>query len=182
MLSLRVQVCYKTLRHWGVAARAFVAGSASTHLALAMAQATERIGETFGIGLLHPGRAEEAVPRFVSRPARRHSCGSFPCLECGGGPRGDRRQDANPVPDARSTISAPGADHLRNPLCHARKPSRRRSRSLLSGPWMRWILGISFLSVAGWALLPDKYEGDDRGISRGRIPVNAQRFFPRRDW
>jgi hypothetical protein len=33
-----------------------------------MAQATERIGETFGIGLLHPGRAEGAVPRFVSRP------------------------------------------------------------------------------------------------------------------
>ena len=37
--------------------------------------------------------------------------------------------------------------------------------SLLSGPWMRWVLGISFLSVAVWALFPDKYEGDDRGIS-----------------
>jgi putative Ca2+/H+ antiporter (TMEM165/GDT1 family) len=23
--------------------------------------------------------------------------------------------------------------------------------SVLSGPWMRWILGISFLSVAAWA-------------------------------
>jgi len=38
--------------------------------------------------------------------------------------------------------------------------------SLFSGPWMRWVLGISFLSVAVWALFPDKYEGDDRGISR----------------
>lgn len=38
--------------------------------------------------------------------------------------------------------------------------------SLLSGPWMRWILGISFLSVAVWALLPDKYQGDDGGIRR----------------
>jgi putative Ca2+/H+ antiporter (TMEM165/GDT1 family) len=38
--------------------------------------------------------------------------------------------------------------------------------SLLSGPWMRWILGISFLSVAVWALFPDKYEGDDEGIRR----------------
>jgi len=38
--------------------------------------------------------------------------------------------------------------------------------SLLSGPWMRWILGISFLSVAVWALFPDKYEGDDNGTSR----------------
>ena len=31
---------------------------------------------------------------------------------------------------------------------------------------MRWILGISFLSVAVWALFPDKYEDDDKGISR----------------
>jgi putative Ca2+/H+ antiporter (TMEM165/GDT1 family) len=38
--------------------------------------------------------------------------------------------------------------------------------SLLSGPWMRRILGISFLSVAVWALFPDKYEGDDEGLSR----------------
>ena len=38
--------------------------------------------------------------------------------------------------------------------------------SLLSGAWMRWILGISFLSVAVWALFPDKYEGDDKGMNR----------------
>jgi putative Ca2+/H+ antiporter (TMEM165/GDT1 family) len=25
---------------------------------------------------------------------------------------------------------------------------------------MRWILGLSFLAVAVWALVPDKYEGD----------------------
>src|ERR1700730_10847678 len=128
-----------TLRHWGVAARAFVAGSASTHLALAMAQATERIGETIGIGLLHRGRAEEAVPRFVSRPAPWHHCGSFPRLECGGRPRGDRRQDANPVLDARRALSTPGADHLRDPLRHPRKPccsrpSRHGVRKLAQRP------------------------------------------------
>jgi Ca2+/H+ antiporter, TMEM165/GDT1 family len=39
--------------------------------------------------------------------------------------------------------------------------------SLLSGPWMRWILGLSFLSVAVWALFPDKYDGDANAISRG---------------
>ena len=32
---------------------------------------------------------------------------------------------------------------------------------------MRWILGLSFLSVAVWALFPDKYEGDANPISRG---------------
>jgi Ca2+/H+ antiporter, TMEM165/GDT1 family len=31
---------------------------------------------------------------------------------------------------------------------------------LADGPWLRWILGLSFLSVAVWALLPDKYEGN----------------------
>ena len=31
---------------------------------------------------------------------------------------------------------------------------------------MRWILGISFLSVAVWALFPDKYQGDDERIRR----------------
>jgi Ca2+/H+ antiporter, TMEM165/GDT1 family len=37
--------------------------------------------------------------------------------------------------------------------------------SLLAGPWMRWILGFSFLSVAVWALFPDMYEGDAKAIS-----------------
>ena len=31
---------------------------------------------------------------------------------------------------------------------------------------MRWILGLSLLSVAVWALFRDKYEGNDRLISR----------------
>jgi Ca2+/H+ antiporter, TMEM165/GDT1 family len=38
--------------------------------------------------------------------------------------------------------------------------------SLLAGPWMRWILGLSFLSVAVWALFPDKFEGDVKTVSR----------------
>ena len=37
--------------------------------------------------------------------------------------------------------------------------------NLLSGPWMRWILGLSFLSVAAWALFPDKYEGNSTASS-----------------
>ena len=31
---------------------------------------------------------------------------------------------------------------------------------------MRWILGISFLSVAVWALFPDKYEEREQAMSR----------------
>ena len=43
--------------------------------------------------------------------------------------------------------------------------------SLLGGVWMQWILGISFLSVAVWALFPDKYEG--RAEAAGRFGVFA---------
>lgn len=33
--------------------------------------------------------------------------------------------------------------------------------SLLTGAWMRWILGTSFLAVAVWALFPDKCSSED---------------------
>jgi putative Ca2+/H+ antiporter (TMEM165/GDT1 family) len=50
--------------------------------------------------------------------------------------------------------------------------------SLLSGQWMRWILGLSFLSVAVWALFPDKYEGNDKAISRaGAFTATLVAFF-----
>lgn len=49
---------------------------------------------------------------------------------------------------------------------------------LLNGSWMRWILGLSFLSVAVWALFPDRYEGGDRAISRsGAFTAALCAFF-----
>ena len=49
---------------------------------------------------------------------------------------------------------------------------------VLSGPGMRWILGLSFLSVAVWALFPDKYEAGDRAISRsGAFSATLCAFF-----
>jgi putative Ca2+/H+ antiporter (TMEM165/GDT1 family) len=44
---------------------------------------------------------------------------------------------------------------------------------LLNGSWMRWILGLSFLSVAVWALFPDKHEGDFKTISRSGAFVST---------
>src|SRR5262249_12818138 len=32
---------------------------------------------------------------------------------------------------------------------------------LLQGPWFRWILGASFLAVAAWTLIPDKFDEDE---------------------
>jgi putative Ca2+/H+ antiporter (TMEM165/GDT1 family) len=50
--------------------------------------------------------------------------------------------------------------------------------ALLNGPAMRWILGLSFLSVGVWALRPDKYEGSDRAISRsGAFVATLCAFF-----
>jgi putative Ca2+/H+ antiporter (TMEM165/GDT1 family) len=49
---------------------------------------------------------------------------------------------------------------------------------VLGGPWMRWILGLSFLSVAIWALIPDKYEVANRAISRsGAFSATLCAFF-----
>jgi putative Ca2+/H+ antiporter (TMEM165/GDT1 family) len=49
---------------------------------------------------------------------------------------------------------------------------------VLSGPWMRWILGLSFLSVAFWALFPDKYQGSGRDVSRwGAFIATLCAFF-----
>ena len=50
--------------------------------------------------------------------------------------------------------------------------------NFLAGPWMRWILGISFLSVAVWALFPDKYEEKAEGVSQsGAFVATLIAFF-----
>ena len=38
--------------------------------------------------------------------------------------------------------------------------------ALLQGPWMRWVLGLAFLAFAGWALIPDTFEEDERPKER----------------
>lgn len=50
--------------------------------------------------------------------------------------------------------------------------------SFLAGPWMHWILGVSFLSVAVWALFPDNCEKDIEAISRwGAFSSTLVAFF-----
>ena len=44
---------------------------------------------------------------------------------------------------------------------------------LLKGPSLRWFLGLSFLSVAVWALFPDKYQGNDKAIGRSSAFVTT---------
>jgi Ca2+/H+ antiporter, TMEM165/GDT1 family len=50
--------------------------------------------------------------------------------------------------------------------------------SLLTGPWMRWLLGLSFVSVGVWALFPDRYDGDDlRASHAGAFATTVVAFF-----
>jgi putative Ca2+/H+ antiporter (TMEM165/GDT1 family) len=50
--------------------------------------------------------------------------------------------------------------------------------SLLAGRWLRWILGLSFLTVAVRALFPDRYEGDEKRTTRsGAFTSTLIAFF-----
>ena len=38
------------------------------------------------------------------------------------------------------------------------------------GPqWMRWILAVTFIAMAGWALIPDKLESSDERLRAGSV-------------
>ena len=137
-----------------------------------MAQTTGRFGETFGIGSLWPGRAAGAVPKCTCRPTPiaslwKHS--SSRLLVVGLAEIGDKTQILSlmlaarfqrPVPIIFGILFATLANHAAAGLAGT------LFGSWLAGPAMRWILGLSFLSVAVWALFPDKFEGDDKTITR----------------
>ena len=41
--------------------------------------------------------------------------------------------------------------------------------ALLSGPWMKWVLGLAFIGFGVWALIPDKFEDGDRPKDRAGV-------------
>jgi putative Ca2+/H+ antiporter (TMEM165/GDT1 family) len=48
----------------------------------------------------------------------------------------------------------------------------------LDGPWMQWALGASFISVAIWALFPDRYEAKNENVRRfGAFVSSLIAFF-----
>jgi len=50
--------------------------------------------------------------------------------------------------------------------------------NFLIGRWMHWVLGFSFLSVAVWALFPDRYESTQGTRSRsGAFATTLVAFF-----
>jgi putative Ca2+/H+ antiporter (TMEM165/GDT1 family) len=44
-------------------------------------------------------------------------------------------------------------------------------QAFVNPQWMRWILGVSFLAVAVWMLIPDKVDDDQQTAGAGRLGV-----------
>lgn len=44
-------------------------------------------------------------------------------------------------------------------------------QELVDPTWMRWVLGVSFLAVAAWMLVPDKVDDDGDTVGTGRWGV-----------
>jgi putative Ca2+/H+ antiporter (TMEM165/GDT1 family) len=52
-------------------------------------------------------------------------------------------------------------------------------RTMLSPEWLRWILGLSFIAVALWALKPDTLDEEEAGLTGrwGVFAITAIAFF-----
>ena len=124
------------------------------------------------------------MPRFISRPTPDGSCVEAFLLSTvvvGLAEIGDKTQILSlmlaarflrPLPIIFGIFFATIANHAAAGLAGT------YLGSLLSGPWMRWVLGLSFLGVAVWALFPDKYENNDKAISRtGAFTATLVAFF-----
>jgi putative Ca2+/H+ antiporter (TMEM165/GDT1 family) len=139
-------------------------------------------GETFGIGFLDRVGWGGDAEAFAPDPRRRHmhaflvSTGLIALAEIG-----DKTQILSlmlaarfrrPVPIICGILLATLANHAAAGLVGT------LFGSLFAGPWMHWVLGISFLGVAVWALFPDKYEGSADPIGRsGAFAATLVAFF-----
>ncbi len=123
------------------------------------------------------------MPRLISRPTQRCPVESFlvSTLVVGLAEIGDKTQILSlmlaarfrrPLPIIFGILFATLANHALAGLAGT------VAGALLSGAWMRWMLGLSFLSVAVWALFPDKYDGSTQGCTRlGAFASTILAFF-----
>ena len=49
--------------------------------------------------------------------------------------------------------------------------------SLIDGTWLRWVLGVSFLAVAVWALIPDRIDEREASLRSGAFLTTLVAFF-----
>jgi Ca2+/H+ antiporter, TMEM165/GDT1 family len=148
-----------------------------------MVRASEGTGETFGIGPLYAGRARVTVPGLARVRPRCPVVEPFlvSTLVVGLAEIGDKTQILSlilttrfqrPIPIIFGILFATIANHAAAGLAGT------VFGGLFGGVSMRWILAISFLGVAVWALFPDKYEGRAVAVSRlGAFAATLVAFF-----
>jgi putative Ca2+/H+ antiporter (TMEM165/GDT1 family) len=175
---LAVEAVLQVARHWGVAARVKCGVCVNTLGFGHGAGGLEGLARPLASAPCTRVGRRGSVPKRVPARPRWPLSGSVSRLDHGGRPRRDRRQDPNSGVDARRALSAPLpiifgilfatlANHAAAGLAGT------YFGDLLNGPWLRWILGISFLSVAVWALFPDKYVGNVKAIGRSGAFISA---------
>ena len=49
--------------------------------------------------------------------------------------------------------------------------------TLLAGEWLRWAVGLTFIAMAIWAFVPDKYEQSEGALGRGGAFVTTAVVF-----
>lgn len=140
-----------------------------------MARATARIGETFGSGSGTRVGRRERLPRFTAAQPQWHlqvEAFLVSTMVVGLAEIGDKTQILSmmlaarfqrPVPIVFGIFVATIANHAVAGLAGV------LFGSLLSGGWMRWVLGISFLGVAVWALFPDKVSEEVASPGRAKV-------------
>ena len=98
-------------------------------------------------------------------------------------PRRNRRQNPTPGVDPRRKVPAAAADRSRHP----RRTLVNHGFAGAVGSWitfaragdiLRWVLGISFLAMAGWTLIPGRFDEDDAKLARlGVFGTTLVAFF-----
>lgn len=70
-----------------------------------------------------------------------------------------------PVPILAGVLVATVANHL------AAAAVGSFAGGFLHGPWLKWILGVSFIGFAAWTLVPDKLSADDepKDVGHGSV-------------
>lgn len=141
------------------------------------------IGETFGTGsCTRVGRRGRAKARFPARP-QRHPVEAFliSAAVVGLAEIGDKTQLLSlmlaarfrrPWPILGGILCATLANHA------AAGFAGTLFGDFLAGPWLRWILALSFLSMAVWVLVPDTVSGMGDRIGRsGAFLTTLCAFF-----
>jgi Ca2+/H+ antiporter, TMEM165/GDT1 family len=143
-------------------------------LGLGHGAGTARFGETFGIRSRHPVGRRALLPKSIS--ARPH--GTFveafliSAMVVGLAEVGDKTQILSmmlaarfhrPLPIVCGILVATLANHEGAGL------EGLVFGSLLTGAWMHWVLGISFLSVAVWALFPEKCSSESAPLGGTKV-------------